>query len=130
MNLTLSFIPYFLETNWIWKGVLEIVEWGPRKHQIIKHLPYLLPLLSQRGIRVYVDDLVPQTWLTWRCQKVDGYKISWEDLKIEGRESFFKEVRTQLKPVVLERIENKEIESYALCLGIEFGQGWLYTSPS
>jgi len=123
INLTLSSLPYFLQTNLHWNGGIELVEWG---HPVLENYPlqeYVQQLL-QRGLEVWVDDLTIDQWGIWKALPVTGYKIA--RLQDHQDPRFIYEVIHTGKPIVLEWIETEEEEKVALDLGIQYGQGHMY----
>lgn len=130
LNLTLSSLPYFLETEWTWNGGIELVEWGPGRGSLFKILPVLISGLKNRGLQVWVDDLTPADWLQWRFIKVDGYKVALDQIQHVKRDvnPFFHEMMSKNKPVVVECVETKEQERQVKRLGISYAQGFLYSN--
>ncbi|WP_019123876.1 hypothetical protein [Brevibacillus massiliensis] len=121
INLTLSSLPFFLKTSWKWEGGVEIVEWGVANQEQFNQYA---EKLHERGLTIWIDDLTPNGWFFWRDKPVDGYKISFGQAMKQTR--FFQEVRNTGKPVILERIETKEMEVMAIQLGGQMGQGFFY----
>ncbi|MBO8164217.1 MAG: hypothetical protein H0Z34_10935 [Brevibacillus sp.] len=121
MNLTLSSLPFFLQTSLKWEGGVEIVEWGIA---YLSSFEYYAEQLRDRGLQIWIDDLSPDTWEFWKRKHVDGYKV---DIRYVLRQpDFFCEVQAVGKPVVVERIETLEMEKQAMQFGGKMGQGFLY----
>ncbi|UFJ41337.1 hypothetical protein LOK74_02020 [Brevibacillus humidisoli] len=120
-NLTLSSVPYFLQTSWSWIGGVEIVEWGLSN---LESFGRYAVAIRQKGLEIWVDDLSPADWNKWKCYGVDGYKVHIKTAKQFPR--FFNEVKRKGKPIVLEHIESKDIEEEAKQIGGNMGQGFLY----
>ena len=127
INITLSSLPYFLETSWEWEGALEITEWGPRQYDIFRLPPIIIPKIKERGMQIWVDDIPPSSWLQWKFQKMDGYKISLDDFKDECMvERFINEIKKRHKPIILEWIDQENLISKARGWGINLGQGLIF----
>lgn len=124
LNLSLSSMPYFLQTDWTWYGIIEIVEWGIV--QLEKFQDYSI-LLKQRGLEVWLDDLTYQSWAQWRHADVNGYKITFEEA-IHHPE-WIEKVKQQGKYIIVEQIETREMEKQVMGMGITLGQGFLYEDP-
>lgn len=126
INITLSSLPYFLDTNWTWDGGIECLEWGPRQASMMRLLPLLLQRVHQRGLKVWVDDLIPARWLEWKYAKVDGYKVAWNTLTKGIASPFIKELQSRSKPIIVEWVENQQTEEEVKKLGIRYAQGFYY----
>lgn len=124
LNLTMSSLPYFLETEWTWDGVIEIVEWPTRS---LEECPGLIDELHNRGLEVWLDDLTSEEWPRWKQAGVDGFKIAFEE--ISAHPSLLQELLQTEKPIVVERIESLEMEKAVHRLGILYGQGFYYLDP-
>lgn len=124
ININLSSLPYFLEfTNLKWNGGLEIVEWGPNRREIIEQLPNYIEQLKARGLQVWVDDLDPAMWDTWKDINVTGFKIKFNDVQnIE----FLRKVQSSHKPLLIEQIETNEQKQFLHKYGLRFAQGYLF----
>ncbi|WP_414854187.1 EAL domain-containing protein [Brevibacillus sp. IT-7CA2] len=122
INLSLSSMPYFLETSWSWDGIIEIVEWAVINRERFQEYT---GKLKERGLQVWLDDLTRETWDDWKTEDVDGYKISFEEA-IRCAD-WLNLVKQKGKPIIVERIETREMEKAAIDLGLSLGQGYLYS---
>jgi hypothetical protein len=113
INLTVDSLPFFLKSSYAWQGGLEIVEWQGDREKLV---PYL-PLIGQRGLEVWIDDLAHEELAFWREKDVTGFKIWPENLT----------VAVSGKRVIVEGVETEQQLDRVKKAGIQLAQGYLFS---
>ena len=112
INLTVDSLPFFLESSFVWKGGLEIVEWRGNREKLISYLP----LLYQRGLEVWIDDLSKDEFDFWKEKDVSGFKI-WPDNMILGlftNRLIVEGVETELQLELAEKVGIRLVQGYLI----------------
>lgn len=121
INITLSSLPYFLETELTWDGGIEIVEWQMTD---TRNIDEMVERLKQRGLNVWVDDITPENWSIWCYSNVTGFKVAFPI--ISKSLSFLRELQARHKPIMIEEIEQQTHLEFLQNYGLRFAQGFLF----
>lgn len=128
INVTLRTLPLVARDPFmIWRGGVEIVEWGKSISPYFKQTKRVIQDLQSRGLSVWADDVIPDYLSMWQRAGVDGYKV--ELLEIQNNPDFLKALRETKKPIVVERVETEAEHLWVLEHGIILAQGYYYGRP-
>ncbi|EGL83777.1 EAL domain protein [Caldalkalibacillus thermarum TA2.A1] len=125
INITLDSLPFLAESDFVWDGGIEIVEWNlsGKPPSAYARIPSLIQKLKSRGLEVWVDDLTEQTYGFWKWQDVTGFKVHVDEIKQKWCQKFLQEEK---RPIIVEGVETEREFEQLTDSNVLMAQGYLF----